>query len=56
MGKAELDDVIARAIRVPKGAAVFDQGQTANAFYVLLHGRLKVVQECNVVPHASTIS
>jgi CRP-like cAMP-binding protein len=46
MGEAEFDDVIAHAsaLRIPMNAAVFEQGQTATAFYVLLHGRLKVVQ------------
>jgi CRP-like cAMP-binding protein len=42
----ELDDVIAQAtsLRIPMGKAVFEQGQLASSFYVLLHGRLKVVQ------------
>jgi len=46
MDAAELDDVVASAasLRIPKGTAVFEQGQAATAFYVLLHGRLKVVQ------------
>lgn len=46
MSGSELDDVIARAtsLRIPKGKAVFEQGQTASSFYVLLDGRLKVVQ------------
>ncbi len=30
--------------RVPQGDAVFEQGATAVAFYLLLHGRLKVTQ------------
>ncbi len=46
MGEAELDDVIARAKsqRIPRGDAVFRQGEIAEAFFVLLHGRLKVVK------------
>ena len=46
MDAAELDDVVgsATALRIPKGAAVFEQGETATSFYVLLNGRLKVVK------------
>jgi CRP-like cAMP-binding protein len=46
MDDAELDDVTGRAtaLRIPKGSAVFEQGETATAFYVLLNGRLKVVK------------
>jgi len=46
MDEAELDDVIAhaKAQRIPKGIAVFQQGAAAKAFFVLLHGRLKVVK------------
>ena len=46
MGEAELDDVIApaRAQHIPKGTAVFQQGEIATAFFVLLNGRLKVVK------------
>ena len=46
MDEAELDDVIAhaKAQRVPKGTAVFQQGEPARFFFVLLHGRLKVVK------------
>lgn len=46
MSDAELDDVIAhaKAQRIPKGTAVFQQGEFAKAFFVLLHGRLKVVK------------
>jgi CRP/FNR family transcriptional regulator, nitrogen oxide reductase regulator len=46
MRDGELDDVLSKATcrRVPKGEAVFEQGQPADAFYVLLHGRLKVTQ------------
>jgi CRP-like cAMP-binding protein len=50
MGEAELDDVIglAKARRIPKGTAVFRQGDVADTFFVLLHGRLKVVK---TTPH-----
>jgi len=50
MGAAELDDVIAHATaqRIPTGTAVFRQGDIAEAFFVLLHGRLKVVK---ATPH-----
>jgi CRP/FNR family transcriptional regulator, nitrogen oxide reductase regulator len=43
---AELDEVIAHAtaLRIPKGTAVFKQGDAATTFYVLLNGRLKVVK------------
>ena len=43
---AELDEMIAHAtaLRIPKGTAVFEQGEAATAFYVLLNGRLKVVK------------
>jgi len=46
MSEAELDDVLARAsaLKVPKGSAVFSQGETARYFFVLLDGRLKVVK------------
>lgn len=46
MDEAELNDVIGRAtaLRIPKGSAVFEQGETATTFYVLLNGRLKVVK------------
>lgn len=46
MGEAELDDVIAHATshHIPKGTAVFRQGESARCFFVLLHGRLKVVK------------
>jgi CRP-like cAMP-binding protein len=50
MDEAELDNVIAhaKAQRIPKGGAVFQQGEKATAFFVLLHGRLKVVKS---TPH-----
>lgn len=46
MGEAELDDVIAhaKAQRAPKGTTVFQQGEIATTFFVLLNGRLKVVK------------
>jgi CRP-like cAMP-binding protein len=46
MEEAELDAILAKAVarRVPKETAVFQQGETATAFFVLLHGRLKVVK------------
>jgi CRP/FNR family transcriptional regulator, nitrogen oxide reductase regulator len=54
MDAAELDDVIAhaKAQRIPKGTAVFQQGEEAKAFFVLLHGRLKVVK---VTPHGQQV-
>lgn len=41
-----LDDILASAgTRLyPAGTAVFEQGQAADSFYVLLHGRLRVSQ------------
>lgn len=46
MDEGELDDVIAhaKAQRILKGTAVFQQGDIAEAFFLLLHGRLKVVK------------
>jgi CRP-like cAMP-binding protein len=40
----ELDEILreARAVRVPKGTEVFEQGSKANSFFVLLHGHLRV--------------
>lgn len=54
MGEAGLDDVLAhaKAQRIPKGTAVFRQGEIAKAFFVLLHGRLKVVK---MTPHGQQI-
>ena len=54
MGDAELDKVIthAKAQHIPKGGAAFRQGEFAEAFFVLLHGRLKVVK---VTPHGQQI-
>lgn len=46
MDEAELDDVITHAtsLHISQGEAVFRQGETATSFFVLLHGRLKVVK------------
>ncbi|AFL52408.1 CRP-like cAMP-binding protein [Sinorhizobium fredii] len=46
MSDADLDRLLAHATarRVPPGDAVFEQGQTATSFFLLLHGRLKVTQ------------
>jgi CRP-like cAMP-binding protein len=46
MTEGELDDVIAHAKsqRVPKSVAVFREGEIAKSFFVLLHGRLKVIK------------
>ena len=46
MADAELDRLLARATmrRVKIGEAVFEQGQRATQFFLLLHGRLKVTQ------------
>ncbi|WP_228259689.1 Crp/Fnr family transcriptional regulator [Siculibacillus lacustris] len=46
LGEADLDTVLAtaRVQRIAEGATVFEQGTVADAFYVLLHGRLKAVQ------------
>lgn len=46
MAGEALDDVLAQAqpIHVRKGDTVFSQGQTAEHFYLLLHGRLRVTR------------
>jgi CRP-like cAMP-binding protein len=46
MDSAALDDVLSRAAsqRYAPGDVVFDQGETADRFFVLLHGRLRVTQ------------
>ena len=46
MSDIDLERFLARATtrRVPVGEAVFQQGQPATAFFLLLHGRLKVTQ------------
>lgn len=42
----QVEDVLAasRALRVPKNKAVFEQGEAAERFYLLLDGRLRVVR------------
>jgi len=46
MSDEDLDAVLAIASirQFPAGEAAFEQGETATAFFALLHGRLKVVQ------------
>jgi len=46
MTDAELDDVLSSAAsrRFQQGETVFEQGEAADWFYVLLHGRLRVTQ------------
>lgn len=46
MSDPELDSLLMRATvrRVPQNEAVFEQGATADFFFLLLHGRLKVTQ------------
>jgi CRP-like cAMP-binding protein len=46
MSEAQLDRLTAQASarRLPQGESVFEQGDPANFFYLLLHGRLKVTQ------------
>lgn len=46
MAEAELDRLLTRATmrRIEIGEAVFEQGQKATRFFLLLHGRLKVAQ------------
>lgn len=46
MSDADLDRLLARATmrRVMPGESVFEQGQKATQFFLLLHGRLKVIQ------------
>ena len=43
---SDLDKLLASAVsrRIPQGEAVFEQGGAATHFYLLLHGRLKVMQ------------
>jgi len=45
-GPAELDDILreARAVRYPKTTPVFQQGDAADSFFVLLHGHLRVTK------------
>jgi CRP-like cAMP-binding protein len=46
MDAAALDDALSRAAsqRYAPGDVVFEQGETADRFFVLLHGRLRVTQ------------
>ncbi len=46
MAPEALDDVLAQAtpLRAPKGEAVFRQGEQADRFFLLLHGRLRVTR------------
>lgn len=46
MSDTDLDQLLARVStrRIPVGEAVFEQGQKATQFFLLLHGRLKVTQ------------
>lgn len=46
MSESQIDQMTGQAStrRVPQGEVVFAQGEQAQAFYVLLHGRLKVTQ------------
>jgi len=39
----ELDEILreARSVRFPKNTAVFEQGEDANSFFVLLHGHVR---------------
>jgi CRP/FNR family transcriptional regulator, nitrogen oxide reductase regulator len=41
-----LDEILAQAspLRLPKGEAAFRQGETAEHFFLLLHGRLGVTR------------
>jgi len=44
LGASDLDAILrdARSVRYPRDSSVFDQGADANAFFVLLHGHLRV--------------
>lgn len=46
MSDADLDDILSTAVsrRYALGTNVFEQGQAADQFFVLLHGRLRVTQ------------
>lgn len=46
LGAEALDDILARAqiLRLPKGEAAFRQGEPADRFFLLLHGRLRVTR------------
>ena len=43
---AELDEILreARSIRVPKNTPVFEQGEEAHSFFVLLHGHIRATK------------
>jgi CRP-like cAMP-binding protein len=46
MAPESLDDILAQAapLRLPKGEAAFRQGEPAEKFFLLLHGRLRVTR------------
>jgi CRP/FNR family transcriptional regulator, nitrogen oxide reductase regulator len=46
MRPEDLDDILVQAapLRVPKGEAAFRQGEPADRFFLLLHGRLRVTR------------
>jgi CRP-like cAMP-binding protein len=46
-GPEQLDDILrgARSFRYPKNTSVFEQDEEAHSFFVLLHGRLRVVRQ-----------
>lgn len=46
LSEGDLDDILATAVtrRYPAGTPVFEQGQPADTYYVLLNGRLRVTQ------------
>src|SRR5262245_11772523 len=45
-GAEQLDDILrdARSVRYPKNTPVFQQGDAADSFFVLLHGHLRVTK------------
>lgn len=45
-GPRQLDDILAsaRAIRRPRGAILFEQGEEAVSFFLVLHGRLRAAK------------
>lgn len=45
-GPEQLDDILrgARSVRYPKNTSVFEQDEEAHSFFVLLHGRLRVLR------------
>ena len=44
LGADDVDEILreARSVRYPKDSCVFEQGTEAHAFFVLLHGHLRV--------------